>query len=130
MATVNNHPAVKGKFVTFEPTSSVPRTRSEVKERDILSLIGFDSKLLFDEQMDFKWFKFIHLNSSSKCNHEEQWFGLFRQPISEGHIVNTSHQTLSCPWEESPITGSLPTHSTLMGTGLQVCYSFCHIFPV
>lgn len=35
------------------------KTRSEVKERDILSLIGLDSKLHFDEQMDLKRFEFI-----------------------------------------------------------------------
>jgi hypothetical protein len=59
LATVNNHPAVGGNFVTFEPTFYVPKTRSEVKERVILSFIGFDSKLHFDEQMDFKRFKFV-----------------------------------------------------------------------
>lgn len=56
---MNNRPAVGGKFVIFESTSSVPKTRSDVKEKDILSLIGLDSKLHFDEQMDFKRFKFI-----------------------------------------------------------------------
>lgn len=38
-ATRNNRPAVKGKFVIFEPTSSVPRTRSEVKENNSCHLL-------------------------------------------------------------------------------------------
>jgi hypothetical protein len=56
---MNIRPAVGGEFVIFVSTSSVPRTRSEVKERNILSLIGLDIKLLFDEQMDFQRLKFI-----------------------------------------------------------------------
>lgn len=35
----NNRPAVKGKFVIFEPTFSVPRTRSEVKENNSCHLL-------------------------------------------------------------------------------------------
>lgn len=56
---MNNRPAVGGKFVIFESTLYVPKTRSEVKEWDILSLIILDSKLHFDEQMDLKRFEFI-----------------------------------------------------------------------
>lgn len=76
------------------------------------------SKLLFDEQMDFKWFKFI------KFNHEEQWFGIC-QPTSEECFLNTSHQILSCSLQSCPPSCEVYLCATkIMWIVMQACDSF------